>query len=194
MKILEKLNNINNTNNKGDEEASELQNDDISSISNNFNAIQDLKLTIDEIPPVFQDTYTDVEDKMKKYVKDLNDHFYKDTFELFSLELKELYDKKYNKYIEVNNEYHNNIKEKEYQLENDENLDEAKKLLIQQIIDSLKEEQKDQIDKITDEFNELIDSKISEFKRTFWKKDCGINLMEEQLKLDIYTMINEAFY
>ena len=89
MKILEKLNNINNITNKGDEEASELQNDDISSISNNnFNPIQDLKLTIDEIPLKFQDTYTDVEDKMRKYVKDLNNHFYKDTFELFSLELK----------------------------------------------------------------------------------------------------------
>ena len=99
------------------------------------------------------------------------------------MELKEIYDKKYNKYVEVNNEYHNNIKEKEYQLENDENLDEAKKLLIQQIIDSLKEEQKDQIDK-----------KIVEFKKTFFKKDIGINLMEEQLKLEIYTMINEAFY
>ena len=29
---------------------------------------------------------------------------------------------------------------------------------------------------------------------TFFKKDCEINLMEEQLKLDIYTMINESFY
>ena len=65
---------------------------------------------------------------------------------------------------------------------------------IQQIIDSLKEEQKDQIDKITDEYNELIDKKIVEFKQTFFKKDIGINLMEEQLKLEIYTMINEAFY
>ena len=63
-----------------------------------------------------------------------------------------------------------------------------------QIIDSLKEEQKDQIDKITDEYNELIDKKINDFKMTFYKKDFGINLMEEQLKLDIYTMINEAFY
>ena len=196
MKQLDNLDNIKNEISKEEDEAIDGFNDEISSISNNnnFNPIQDLKLTIDEIPLKFQDVYSDVEEKMKGYVKDLNDHFYKDTFELFSLELKELYDKKYNKYIEVNNEYHNNIKENEYQLENDENISEEKKAEIQQIIDSLKEEQKDQIDKITDEFNELIDKKIAEFKQTFFKKDCGINLIEEQLKLDIYTMINEAFY
>ena len=191
MKMIENLNNQNI--NKDDEEG-EGKNDEVSSISNNFNPIQDLKLTIDEIPIKFQDTYYEVEEKMKKYTNDLKEHFYKDTFELFSLELKEIYDKKYNKYIEVNNEYHHNIKEKEYQLENDENISEEKKVEIQQIIDSLKEEQKDQAYKITDEFNELIDTKISEFKQTFFKKDCGINLMEEQLKLEIYTMINEAFY
>jgi hypothetical protein len=197
MKSLENLdtqNNLDKIDGKDDEEENENQTDEISSVSNNFNPIKDLKLTIDDIPLKYQDTYEEVEEKMKKYVKDLNNHFYKDTFELFSLELKELYDKKYNKYIEVNDEYHHNIKEKEYQLENDENLNDEKKVEIQQIIDSLKEEQKDQIDKITDEFNELIDTKISEFKQTFFKKDCGINLMEEQLKLEIYTMINEAFY
>ena len=196
MKPLNNLDNIKNIISKEEEETNdEIINDEINSNSNNnLNPKQDLKLTIDDIPLKFQDTYSDVEEKMKNYVKELNDHFYKDTFELFSLELKELYDKKYNKYIEVNNEYHNNIKEKEYQLENDENINEEKKVEIQQIIDSLKEEQKDQIDKITDEYNELIDKKIAEFKQTFFKKDCGINLMEEQLKLDIYTMINEAFY
>ena len=194
LENLDKQNSINKINSKDDEEENENQKDEISSISNNANPIQDLKLTIDDIPLKYQDTYEEVEEKMKKYVKELNDHFYKDTFEVFSLELKELYDKKYNKYIEVNDEYHHNIKEKEYQLENDENINEEKKVEIQQIIDSLKEEQKDQIDKITDEYNELIDKKIAEFKQTFFKKDCGINLMEEQLKLDIYTMINEAFY
>ena len=196
MKPLNNLDNIKNIISKDEEETNDgLINDEINSISNNnLNPTQGQKLTIDDIPLKFQDTYSDVEEKMKNYVKELNDHFYKDTFELFSLELKELYDKKYNKYIEVNNEYHNNIKEKEYQLENDENINEEKKVEIQQIIDSLKEEQKDQIDKITDEYNELIDKKIAEFKQTFFKKDCGINLMEEQLKLDIYTMINEAFY
>ena len=198
MKRIENLNKINdpnNNNDKGDEEASEGQTDEISSISNTLaNPIQDLRLTIEDIPLKFQETYTEVEIEMNRYVKDLNNHFYNDTFEMFSLELKELYDKKYKKYVEVNNEYHASITENEYQLDNDNNLTEEQKLEIQNIIDCLKEEQKDQIDKITDEYNQMIDSKIRDFKQTFFKKDCGINLMEEQLKLDIYTMINEAYY
>ena len=188
---MKKLENLNSTDkdNKIDDDSS----DDEAS-NNAENQIQQTKVNIDDIPVKFQETYTEVEIVMDRYVKDLNKHFYKDTFEIFTLELKDLYDKKYNKYIEVNKEYHNSIKEKEYQLDNDENLNEEKKAEIQQIIDSLKEEQKDQIDKITDEYNELIDKKISDYKMTFFKKDCEINLMEEQLKLDIYTMINESFY
>ena len=188
---MKKLENLNSTDkdNKIDDDSS----DDEAS-NNAENQIQQTKVNIDDIPVKFQETYTEVEIVMDRYVKDLNKHFYKDSFEIFTLELKDLYDKKYNKYIEVNKEYHNSIKEKEYQLDNDENLNEEKKAEIQQIIDSLKEEQKDQIDKITDEYNELIDKKISDYKMTFFKKDCEINLMEEQLKLDIYTMINESFY
>ena len=171
-------------NDKGDEEASEGGNDDN----------KESHFSFDDIPVKFQETYTEIEIKMNRYVNDLNSHFFKSTFEVFSNELKDLYEKKYKKYIEVNDEYHTSIKEKEFLLENDEDLNENQKNEIQQIIDSLKEEEKDQIDTIIDEYNQLIDSKINEFKRTAFKNDCEINVIEEQLKLDIYTMINEAFY
>jgi len=152
------------------------------------------KINIEEIPPIFQETFLAVEEKMKEYVNTLNNHFYKDAFEEFSSKLKELYDSKYEKYIKVNNEYHSSITEKEYLLENEENLNDEKKLEIQNIIDSLKEEQKDQIDKIVDEYNNNITLLINEFKQNSFKKNTSIQLLEEQLKLDIYTMINEAFY
>ena len=152
------------------------------------------KINIEEIPPIFQETFLAVEEKMKEYVNTLNNHFYKDAFEEFSSKLKELYDSKYEKYIKVNNEYHSSITEKEYLLENEEDLNDEKKLEIQNIIDSLKEEQKDQIDKIVDEYNNNITLLINEFKQNSFKKNTSIQLLEEQLKLDIYTMINEAFY
>ena len=187
VKVLEekmgKIENLTN-NDKGDEDGSEGGNDD-----NKENHV-----CFDDIPVKFQETYTEIDIIMNRYVNDLNSHFFKSTFEVFSNELKDLYEKKYKKYIEVNDEYHTSIKEKEFQLENDEDLNENQKNEIQQIIDSLKEEQKDQIDKIIDEYNQLIDSKINEFKRTAFKNDCEINLTEEQIKLEIYTMINEAFY
>ena len=152
------------------------------------------KEKMEEIPPIFQETMMIVEEKVKEYISSLNNHFYKDTFEDFSLKLKELYDSKYEKYIMINNEYHSSITEKEYSLQNDENLNEEKKIEMQNIIDSLKEEQKDQIDKIVDEYNNNIILLINEFKQNSFKNNTSIQLLEEYLKLDIYTLINDAFY
>ena len=152
------------------------------------------KINMEEIPPIFQETLGQVEEKVKEYTETLKNHFYKESFEIFSMKLKELYDSKYKKYIMVNNEYHSNITEKEYLLENEENLSEEKKTEMKSIIDSLKEEQKDQIDKIVDEYNNNIILLINEFKQSSFKKNTSVQLLEEQLKLDIYTLINESFY
>ena len=134
-------------------------------------------------------TYYQIESFMIEYMNNFNECFYKNIFEQFSSGLKELYESKYNKYIEIRNEYHNQIKEKEYLLENDENLNEEKKLEIQQTIDSLNEEQQHQIETVEDEFNRKIIEKISEFKLNSFKNNSGIQLLEEQLKLNIYSLI-----
>jgi len=118
---------------------------------------------------------------------EFNHYYYKDIFEQFASKLKEIYDQKYTKYIEVSVEYHTQIKKNEHILENTDNLSEEKKEEIQQIIDSLKDEQQNQIAKIEDEFNRLIVAKVNEFKLNSFKNNSGIQLMEEQLKLDIYS-------
>jgi hypothetical protein len=182
---MEILNNLKEENNSGDESTHQ------STVSLPF-VIK--KVDIEEIPPVFQETFIAVEEKMKEYIGKLNKHFYNDAFEEYSLKLKELYDAKYKKYIDVNNEYYSSIKEKEFLLENEENLSEEKKAEIQNIIDSLHEEQKDQIDKIIDEYNNNIILSMNEFKQNSFRKNVSLQLLEEQLKLDIYTMINEAYY
>ena len=91
-------------------------------------------------------------------------------------------------------EYHSQIKENEHLLENHPEYSEEKKAEIQQIIDSLKDEQQNQIAKIEDEFNRLIVSKVDEFKIKSFKNNSGILLIEEKLKLEIYALINESFY
>ena len=101
---------------------------------------------------------------------------------------------KYKKYIEIRNEYHDQIKENEYTMENEDNLTEQKKEEYQQTIESLKEEQQHQIDVVEDEFNKKIMDKISEFKLNSFKHNSGIQLLEEKVKLDIYSLINQAFY
>ena len=151
-------------------------------------------INIDQIPAVFQPYFTKVEEKIKNYCEGLHINYYNEIFENFSIKLKELYDEKYKKYIQVNNEYHSSIKENEFKYENEDKIDENEKIHIQNIIESLKEEEKDQIDKILDEYNSNISALIEDFKHNCFKKNIGIQLKQEQLKLDIYTIINEAFY
>ena len=151
-------------------------------------------VNIEQMPAVFQPYFTKIEEKIKSYCEGLHTNYYNEIFENFSIKLKELYDEKYKKYIQVNNEYHSSIIENEFKYENEEKIDENEKNHIKNIIESLKEEEKDQIDKILDEYNSNISILIDDFKHNCFKKNIGIQLRQEQLKLDIYTIINEAFY
>jgi hypothetical protein len=192
---------INYANNNDNEEDEDSQNDDNDNSNSNLNKINQndennelMDSNVDRIPAKFRSTYYQVESLMIEYMNDFNQCFYTDIFEQFSSGLRELYESKYKKYIEIRNEYHNQIKENEYLLENDENLNEEKKLEIQQTIDSLNEEQQHQIATVEDEFNRKIMDKISEFKLNSFKSNSGIQLLEEQVKLNIYSIINDSFY
>jgi len=158
------------------------------------NLLSEIHTDVIKVPAKFQSTYYQLESMMQSYMDEFNHYYYKDIFEQFASKLKEIYDQKYTKYIEVSVEYHTQIKKNEHILENTDNLSEEKKEEIQQIIDSLKDEQQNQIAKIEDEFNRLIVAKVNEFKLNSFKNNSGIQLMEEQLKLDIYSLITESFY
>ena len=149
------------------------------------------KITIDKIDPEFRQIYLKIDEKMNKYVDDLNKYFYNEMFDNFYIKLKEIYEKKYETYIKVNEEYFCNIKENEYLI--DDKIGEAEKIQIQNIIDCLKEEQKDQIDQVLDEYNTNISNLINDYKQNKFKDNIGVQLIEEQLKLDIYNLINETF-
>ena len=151
------------------------------------------KLTMEQIPSEFQSTVLEIDNKAKGLVDNINKYFYLEMFDNFFLKLRELYRNKYEDYIKVNNEYHNNIRENEFMMESDENITELEKKQIQNIIDCLKEEQKDQIDLIIDKYNNKIKNYINEFKQNLFKNNTDVELMEERVKLDIYTIINEAF-
>ena len=175
----------------------DLEEEEESEFSNSNTNLVKTKSTnssnLDKVPGRFQGAYIDIETIIAEYINDFNQFFYKEIFEQFSSGLKELYNMKYNKYIEIRNEYHAQIKENEYLLELDDNLSKEKKEEIQQTIESLKEEQQHQIDIVDDEFNQKISDKISEFKLNSFKNNSGIQLLEEKVKLEIYSLINEAF-
>ena len=207
---LNKIKSKKENGNDDEDDDDDSQNDENNKNSENSNSNQNLNkiiqkdenntghglmdANVNKIPAKFRSTYYQVESLMIDYMNNFNEFFYQDVFEQFSSGLKELYELKYKKYIEIRNEYHNQIKENEYLLENDENLNEEKKLEIQQTIDSLNEEQQHQIATVEDEFNRKIMDKISEFKLNTFKTNSGIQLLEEQIKLDIYALINDSFY
>ena len=64
--------------------------------------------------------------------------------------------------------------------------------LVEEKLTLLKEDQEHQIGIIEFQYNSLINQKISDFKLTSFKSNVGLQLMEEQLKLDIYHIINDA--
>ena len=192
MKLIDDIEN--NKLSKEDEEETILERD----ISYKENNNEDLNIEkipdLIKVPLKFQAAYFNVENLINQYISQFNNFFFKEIFEQFALNLKDIYDTKYKKYIEVSLEYHHQIKENEHILENHADFSEEKKEEIQTIIDSLKDEQQNQIAKIEDEFNRLIVSKVNEFKIDSFKNNSGILLIEEKLKLDIYSIINESFY
>jgi len=148
---------------------------------------------MDQIPPEFQSTVLEIDNKAKGLIDNVNKYFYLEMFDNFFLKLRELYQNKFEDYIKVYNEYHSYIKENEFIMKSKENITELEKKQIQNIIDCLKEEQKDQIDLIMDKYNNKIENYINEFKQNLFKNNVDVQLMEERVKVDIYSIINDAF-
>jgi len=147
---------------------------------------------IEKLPSNLRKTFLEVEEKLKSYVDQLNNYYYNEIFEKFLLQLKKIYDDKYERYIKVNEDYHSNIKENEFILDNEEGLSEDDKMQIKNICECLREEQKDQSDEILYEYNNNIRILINDFKHNFFKANVGVQLLEEKLMLDIFKMMNEV--
>ena len=195
MNLLMKLiDDIENNRVTKDEEEDNINENNTSGTGDSLDDLSKINSDIGKVPLKFQSTYFEVEQLIYQYISKFNNFFFKNIFEQFASNLKEIYDNKYKKYIDVSLEYHHQIKENEHLLEKHADYSEEKKAEIQQIIDSLKDEQQNQIAKIEDEFNRLIVSKVNEFKIDSFKNNSGILLIEEKLKLEIYSLINESFY
>ena len=127
---------------------------------------------LNEIALKYQNTCEAVENKLNKYVNDFNEFFYKEIFQNFFLQLKKLIDEKYEKYIEISVNYHSQIKENEFLIDPDSPSEYQE--AIKQSIELLKEDQEHQIGIIEFQYNSLITQKISDFKRTSFKSNVGL--------------------
>ena len=151
-----------------------------------FTGIEDNK----NIGPKQQKGFIDIRNTMDSYVNNFNKSFYEDVFVKFCKQVKKLVDAKFNKYIEITHMYQEQIKEIKSQLtEIEDGSAQCKEL--ENVIESLKEEQRNELDEIEDEYNEKIQTFQKNFKTNEYKTNTALLLLEEQFRLSMCNKIND---
>jgi hypothetical protein len=142
------------------------------------------------IGPKHKQAFAEIKSQLDMFVGEFNFYFYEHVFQRFTEHVQRLMDEKYTKYIEISKNYHGQIKEMEFLMTGDG--EDQHKESIQGIIDSLKEEQEHELDRIEDHYNKLIVEAQSNFKNYGFKNNPGVQLIEEKFKLDMYNLINSV--
>ena len=124
------------------------------------------------IGPKQQKGFIDIRNTLDSYVNNFNKSFYVDVFVKFCKQVKKLVDEKFNKYIEITHMYQKQIKESKAQLTEIEDGSPQYKEL-ENVIESLKEEQRNELDEIEDEYNEKIQTFQRNFKTNEFKTNPG---------------------
>ena len=97
-------------------------------------------------------------------------------------------EEKFNKYKETCLIYQNQIKEMEFLInENDQHQD---SILL--IIESLKDEKQQEIERMEEHYQNLINEAIIDFKNYGIKNNPGIQLVEEKFKLFFFNLVNNS--
>lgn len=58
------------------------------------------------------------------------------------------------------------------------------------IVEALKEEQEQELERIEDHYDKLVIEAQNNFKNISFKNNPGVQLIEEKFKLDLYNLIN----
>jgi len=147
--------------------------------------------------------FADIKQTIDNLVSEFNLYFYDNVFQKFTDQIQQIMDDKYQKYLEISKNYHSHIKEMEYiinqggkfiffylmLLEEEGNNDHIKL-----IVESLKDEQKSELLKIDETFNNLIIEEHESFKNLAFKNNQGIQYLEEKFKLDIFNLVNSILH
>jgi len=109
-------------------------------------------------------------------------------------------DEKYQKYVEVSKNYQSQIKEMEFLIHggkiivninrNTVDSEDQHRDGIISIVEALKEEQEQELERIEDHYDKLVIEAQNNFKNISFKNNPGVQLIEEKFKLDLYNLIN----
>jgi len=174
----------NNLANNDTENEGNFENGNRNAINSFFQSGFDSK----HIGPKQKQVFGDIKINLEQFVNEFNFYFYEHVFQRFTEHIQKLMDEKYLKYIEISKNYHGQIKEMEFLMTGDG--EDQHKDQIRSILESLKEEQEHELDRIEDHYNRLVIDAQNNFKSIGIKSNPGIQLIEEKFKLDMYNMIN----
>ena len=141
------------------------------------------------IGPKQQRGFVEIKELLDTYVDSFNTFFYNELFSRFAKQTKQLMDEKFNKYIEITKMYQNQIQDIKSQMNEISNVDSTEYKALENAIESLKEEQRNELDVIEDEYNEKIDNAQKHFRQNEFKTHPGVLLLEEQFRLNMCNKI-----
>ena len=144
------------------------------------------------IGPRQQKGFLEIKELLDTYVDKFNAFFYNELFSRFAKQTKQLMDEKFNKYIEITKMYQNQIQDIKSQMNEISNVDSQEYKALENAIESLKEEQRNELDVIEDEYNEKIDNAQKHFRQNEFKSHPGVLLLEEQFRLNMCNKISDT--
>lgn len=124
---------------------------------------------------------------LENYNKEYTSYFFTSLVERFCDGIYRLKNEHLKKYSETCRIYQNQIKEMEFLLNDEDQHADS----LTEIVDSLKEEKQQELQRIEDHYKNLINEYVMNFKSYGLKNNSGIQLLEEKQKLVMFDLINE---
>lgn len=178
------------------------ENKNVSDNKNLKNNFDEVNCKINDCDDKEKDKHVNFEMKNKKFAqildiitlnleqnpKEFRENFFSNVIHRLLENVERINFEKINKYTDICRIYNSQIKEMEFLINEDDQHAES----IGCILDSLKEEKQQELDRMESHYMNLIDDSIQNFKQFGIKNNSSIQLLEEKLKLDIVSQINKS--
>lgn len=154
------------------------------------NISQDMPMLSDTKGPKHKILVNHISNSITSFLEDFKFMFYEQVFEKFYKEINDLNEEKYIKKFEIMQKYQSQIAEMELMMRDDDNHQESIKV----IIDNLEEEKTDEIKKLNDEYENLIEDKRLAFKNQSLRGAPALATIQEKFKIDMLNCVNDVLY
>ena len=172
-------------------ELDESQNFEMMDLNNNESnkkIIEDIYKFKVNLPLKHKKNLLNLKNQIDNYIVNYANNIYDNYFMKSSEKIKSILEEKHLKYVEIHKEYCTKMKNIKFLLSIDEDTNDEE---INEILDSMKKEENEIINKMNADYDKLLTHEISNFKKDNLKNFPPI--LEEKIKRDIYSELNKMF-